>query len=713
MKQSPFTALAVIAVMLIACNNKQKQTEADAGWTTANPFFDASKLPYGVPDFDKIKTGDFEPAMQEGMRQQLVEVDEITSQKAKPDFKNTIVALEKSGQLLDRVTAVFYLLTGANTNPELQKIEEAQAPKLAAHHDAIYLNPDLYKRVEAIYNNREASGLDAGSLRLAEYYYQQFGIAGANLAAADRTKLKKLNEDEAGLSAKFGNLLLAATNAGALVADTKEKLNGLSAEALDAAAQDAKTKKLNGKWVISLQNTTQQPDLQALTNRETRQQLFEASWNRAVKGDTNDTRSTIIRLAELRAEKAALLGFKNYAEWKLQDQMAKTPEAVSLFLAELVPAAIAKVKADAKELQQVINQQKGGFDLQPWDWSFYAEQVRKAKFNLDDNEIKPYFELKNVLQNGVFYAATQLYGINFKLRKDLPVYQEDVQVYEVFNKDGSSIGLFYSDYFKRDNKIGGAWMNNLVGQSTLMKTKPVVYNICNFTKPANGQPALISFDDVTTMFHEFGHALHGLFSNQEYPSLSGTSVSRDFVEFPSQINEHWALDPKVFKNYAIHYKTKQPMPQTLVDKIKKASVFNQGYGLTEVLAASKLDMSWHTITAKDTVKDANLFETKVLTAAKLNLSQVPPRYRSTYFLHIWGNGYAAGYYAYLWAEMLDHDAYSWFEEHGGLTPENGSRFREMILSKGNSEDLGKMFLDFRGHEPDIKPLLKARGLIQE
>jgi peptidyl-dipeptidase Dcp len=448
-----------------------------------------------------------------------------------------------------------------------------------------------------------------------------------------------------------------------------------------------------------------------MTDRAKREELFNKSWNRAEKGDANDTRKIISRIAQIRSAQAALLGFKNYAAWKLQNQMAKTPEAVEDFFSKVIPAATAKAKSEAADIQAVIDQQKGGFKLAPWDWDYYAEQVRKAKFDLDENEVKPYFELNKVLINGVFYAATQLYGITFKERKDLPVYQEDVRVFDVIDKDGKQLGLFYCDYYKRDNKDGGAWMDNLVPQSKLFGTIPVIYNVCNFTKPETGKPALISFDDVTTMFHEFGHGLHGLFANQQYPSLSGTSVARDYVEFPSQFNEHWASDPKILKNYALHYQTGAQMPQALLDKIKKASSFNQGYIFTEALAAADLDMQWHTISPGSPLQDVDKFEAEALKKTNLNLSYVPPRYRSSYFLHIWSNGYAAGYYAYSWTSMLENDAFSWFQENGGLTRANGQRFRDMILSKGNTEDLGKMFFNFRGHNPDIKPMLKKRGLL--
>jgi peptidyl-dipeptidase Dcp len=603
------------------------------------------------------------------------------------------------------------VLTGANTNPELQKVEEEEAPKEAATNDEIYLNTKLFKRVETIYQQRDQLKLDAESKRLAEIYYQNFVLAGARLSETDKETLKKLNQEEASLRAKFSRQLLAGTKSGGLVVDDKAELAGLSDAAIEAAARNAKNANLNGKWLISLQNTTQQPELQSLSNRATRKKLFDASWIRNEKGDANDTRPTIARIAQVRAQKAKLLGFNNYAEWKLQNQMAKTPAAVETFLSKLVPAATARAKREAADIQAVIDEQKGGFKLEAWDWNFYAEQVRKAKFDLDESQIKPYLEIDNVLRNGVFYAANLLYGLTFKERKDLPVYQEDVRVFDVFDKDGSQIGLFYCDYYKRDNKRGGAWMSNMVAQSRLLGTKPVIYNVCNFQKPAPGQPALISSADMKTMFHEFGHALHGFFASQEYPTLSGTATARDFVEFPSQFNEHWAMDPKVIKHYAVHYKTGQPMPQELVDKIKKAATFNQGYSFTELLAAHNLDLQWHTLPADSPLQDVDKFEADALRKTGLDLSQVPPRYRSTYFSHIWGSGYAAGYYAYSWTEMLAHDAYSWFEEHGGLTRENGQRFRNMVLSRGNSEDLGKMFRDFRGHDPDIKPLLIFRGLV--
>jgi peptidyl-dipeptidase Dcp len=706
MKRFPILFSIAMATIISSCNNKETGEQSNS----SNPLLQASTLPYQAPAFDKIKDSDFEPAIEQGMKEQQAEMQKIADNPEAPTFENTLVAMEKSGQLLSRVNMVFNVLTGANTNDSLQKIQEAVAPKLAAHQDAIYLNSKLFKRVDALYQKRNELNLDPESLRLVEYYHQQFEIAGANLSEENKTKLKKLNEEDATLSTKFTNQLLAAAKKGALVSGDKNELTGLSQGELDAASQDAKENKLSGKWMFPLQNTTQQPLLQSMSNRETRHKLFEASWNRAEQGDANDTRKLITRMAQIRAEKAALLGFPDYATWKLQDQMAKTPAAVESFFAKLIPAATAKARVEAKDIQTLINEQKDTFSLQAYDWDFYADQVRKARYNLDENEIKPYFVLDSVLKNGVFYAATQLYGITFKERKDIPVYHKDVRVYELFEENGTTIGLFYCDYFKRDSKNGGAWMDNMVRQSKLLGTKPVIFNVCNFTKPADGQPAMISFDDVTTMFHEFGHALHGFFADQQYPSLSGTATARDFVEFPSQFNEHWALYPSVLKNYARHYKTNETIPDELVAKIKNAGTFNQGYAITEVLAAANLDMQWHTIKPGTPEQDVDKFETAALQKVHLDLSYVPSRYRTSIFQHIWGGGYSAGYYAYLWTEMLDHDAYSWFEENGGMSRANGKRFRDMILSRGNTEDYGKMFKAFRGHDPVIEPMLKNRGL---
>jgi peptidyl-dipeptidase Dcp len=678
--------------------------------SATNPFFAESTLPFQAPPFDKIKDGDYEPAFEEGMKQHLVEIAKIADNPEPPTFENTFVAMEKSGALLTRAMHAFDAVSGANTNPTLQKVQEEQAPKFAAHQDAIVLNDKLFQRIETIYNNRDTLQLDPESKRLVEVVYKNFVHGGAKLSDADKAKLKDLNKEESTLSAQFINKVLAATKEGALVVDDKTKLDGFSDGDIANAAQAAQGRKLDGKWVVPLQNTTQQPALQNLNNRDTREALFKASWNRAEKGDANDTRELISRIAQIRAEQAKLLGYPNYAAWKLEDQMAKTPETALKFMDNLAVPATARAQLEAKDIQAVIDQQKGGFKVEAWDWNHYAEQVRKAKYDLDESQIKPYFELDNVLQNGVFFAANQLYGLTFKERKDIPVWQPDVRVFEVFDKDGTSMALFYCDYFKRDNKQGGAWMSNLVDQSKLLGTKPVIFNVANFTKPAPGEPALLSFDDVITMFHEFGHGLHGIFANSQYATLSGTSTARDFVEFPSQFNEHWATDPKVFANFAKNYKTGEPMPQALVDKLKKASTFNKGYDMTELVGAALLDMSWHSLSADAPKQDPDTFETDALTKAKINLSYVPPRYRSSYFSHIWGGGYAAGYYAYLWTEMLADDAFQWFRENGGLTRENGDRFRAMILSQGNTVELGQLYRTWRGKDPSIEPMLINRGL---
>jgi peptidyl-dipeptidase Dcp len=713
MKKSSIFATGILLLLLGACNSnpEHKKSMENTENLASNPFMHSSTLPFQAPDFTKIKDGDFAPAFEEGLKEQLSEIDSIAKNQEAPTFDNTLVALEKSGQLLRRVNGVFNMLSGANTDSVLQKLSEEIAPKLAAQQDAVFLNEALYNRIKTLYQKKDELKLDKESARLLEYYHTQFIRAGANLSKDDKTRLKKLNEEEAGLGAKFTNQLMAGAKAGAMVVDSKEALKGLSEGSINSASQDAEAAGKKGKWLLPLQNTTQQPALQSLENRETRQKLFEASWTRAEKGDNNDTRATIKRLAEIRTEKARLLGFSNYASWTLMDQMAKTPEAVQNFLKQLIPAATAKARKEAADLQAVINNEKGGFQLEPWDWNFYAEKIRKSRYDLDETQVKPYFELFSVLENGLFYAANQLYGLTFKRRTDIPVYNDDMRVYTVYDHDSSELGLFYCDYFKRDNKSGGAWMSNVVEQSRLLGTKPVIYNVCNFTKPAPGEPALISFDDVTTMFHEFGHALHGFFADQTYPSLSGTNVARDFVELPSQFNQHWALEPKILRHYAVHYKTGKPMPQELVEKIKKSQKFNQGYSLTEILAAADLDMEWHTIPAGDSIKSVDDFETAALKRTHLDLSQVPPRYRSSYFLHIWGHGYASGYYAYLWTEMLDEDAYNWFKENGGMTRTNGQRMRDMILSRGNTEDYNKMFYDFRGRKPDIKPMLEDRGLL--
>lgn len=716
------TSVFFISVLgtIISCSSVKK-TETKTTETTKetmqlpvskNPLLRKSALQYQAPEFDKIKDEHFKPAFDFGIQEQLKQIDEIANNTAAPTFENTVLALENSGQNLHRATTIFGNLTSANTNDFLQKLDEEYAPIFAAHADKIFLNDKLYQRVKAVYNQRNSLSLDSESKRLVEFYEQQFEIAGANLSDANKVELKKVNENIATLQSQFNTKLLAARKAGGLVIDNIKDLDGLSADEIAATAQDAKNAGFEGKYLLTLQNTAQQPLLKDLKNRSVREKLFNASWTRAEKGDANDTRETLQKIATLRLKKAQLMGKKSFAEWRLQDQMAKKPENALNLLAKLANPAVTRAKQEASEIQQLIDTQKGGFKLQPWDWNFYAEQVRKAKYDLDESQIKPYFEVRTVLEKGVFFAAEKLYGITFKKRPDLPVYHPDVVAYEVFDKDGSSLAIYYLDFYARDNKSGGAWMNNFVDQSYVLGQKPVISNVYNFQKPATGKPSLISYDDVTTVFHEFGHSIHGIFASQKYVSLSGTNTPRDFVEFPSQINEQWALEPSVLKNYAVHYETGTPIPQELVQKIKNSKSFNEGYAVTELVAAATLDMAWHSVTNENQILPSNDFETNALKKYGLLVNEVPTRYHSPYFLHIWSNGYSAGYYAYLWSEMLDFDAYKYFEDHGGMTRENGDRFRKHILSVGNSVDLNDAFRNFTGHDPEIAPLLKGRGLVK-
>ena len=673
-----------------------------------NPFLTKSPLLYEAPPFDKIHDSDYEPAILEGMKAQLAEVDLIAKDPNPPTVENTIVPLEKSGALLTRVSKVFFGVAKANKNETLEKIQAEVAPKLAAHMDAIFMDPRLLARVTALYDKR--ASLDPESRTIVERYHLNFVRAGAALSEKDKTELRALNKEESSLSTDFETRLLAATKAGALVASSADELAGLSEADLAAAAEDAKARGLAGKWVLTLQNTTQQPAQVSLSVRATREHLFHDSTDRAEHGDANDTRAICQRLAQLRARKAKLLGYPTFAAYALDDQMAKTPAAAFKLLTDMVPAAVGKAKGEAGRMQDLVNRQKGGFKLAAWDWQYYAEQVRKSEYALDDTQLMPYLEINHVLQDGVFFAANQLYGLTFKERHDIPVYQPDVRVFEVFDQDGKSLALFYADYWKRDNKAGGAWMDSFVDQSGLLGQRPVVYNVCNFTKPAPGQPALIRFDDVTAMFHEFGHALHGMLSNVKYPLVAGTNTPRDFVEFPSQFNENWATDPRVFANYAKHYQTGAPMPAELVAKVKKARKFNQGFATTEYLAAALLDLAWHTLPESAPKEDVDKFEAESLARFKVDYPLVPPRYRTSYFAHIWDTGYAAGYYAYLWSEVLDHDAFKWFEDHGGMTRANGQRFRDMILSRGYTEDMSTLYRAFRGKDPSVEPLLEFRGL---
>jgi peptidyl-dipeptidase Dcp len=673
----------------------------------AGPFDAPSPLPLQAPDFTHIQDGDYQPALEEGMRQELAEIEAIANNPAPPTFDNTLVAMEKAGRMLNRVQATFGQVTQANSNDTLNATRRTEAPRLAAHNDAIYLNPRLFARIKAIYDSRATLKLDGEDQQLLKLTYARFVHAGANLSEPDKARLREMNKQIATLSTSFQQKVLVGTKAGALVVDDKAKLAGLSDAEIAAAAEAAKGRGLDGKWVIPLQNTTQQPALVDLADRATRAQLFDNGWMRNEKGDANDTRALISELAQLRAQKAQLLGYPNYSAYFLYDQMAQTPAAVEKFLHDLTPAAAAKIADEGKQIQEAIDKDGAHFDLKPWDWERYAEKVRKAKYDLDESQLKPYLELNTVLEKGVFYAATRLYGITFKRRTDLPVYHPDVMVYDVFDKDGKQLGLFYGDYFKRDNKAGGAWTSAFVPASKLLGTKPVISNTANFPKPVAGQPALLTFDDVRTMFHEFGHALHSLFNAGKYTSLG---AARDWVEFPSQFNEHWALEPSVLKNYAVHYKTGAVMPQALVDKIKASATWDQGYAIGELWAASELDMQWHQLPAGAPKQDVDAFETKALADTHTNFPNVPPRYRSSYFQHIWSGGYASGYYAYQWTVMLADDAYAWIDGHGGLTRANGDRFRDLILSRGHTRDYGPMFKAFYGKDPDIGPMLAHRGL---
>ena len=668
-----------------------------------NPLLEKSNLPYGAPDFSKIEDKYYKEAIFEAMQLQKERVTKIIENKEVPTFENTIIALEKSGKELRSVTNVFFAITSANTNETLEEVQKEVSPKLSSHRDSIFLNNELFLKIQKIYKEREALKLDFESNRLLEFYYETFIFSGANLSEKDKQELKKINEELATLVNQFNLNTLQNRKENALIVTNEEELEGLTKEEKETILQK------DGSWKIPLLNTTQQPFFISLKNRETRKKLYEKSWNRAIKGEYS-TEKIITKIAKLRAQKAKLLGYNNYAEWALQKSMAKTPEVVFNFFNELLPIATKKVKEEAEEIKKIISSEGGKIEenIAPYDWDYYAEKVRKQKYDLDESQIKPYFELFNVLENGVFYAATRLYGITFKKRKDIPVYHPDVVVYELFEESGEALGLFYGDFYARESKKGGAWMSSFVTQTKLLEQKPVIYNVCNYTKPSGNAPVLLTYSEVETLYHEFGHALHGFFADQKYPSLSGTAVARDFVEFPSQFNENWALYPDILKNYAFHYQTKEIIPQSLIEKIKKASSFNQGYAFTEVLLAAFLDMQWHTLSDIEEIDNVTLFEEEQ--AIKKFPKEVPPRYRSTYFSHIFGGGYGAGYYSYQYSEMLDHDAFNWFEENGGITRENGQHLRDMVLSRGNTEDYQQMYEKFRGKLPTITPLLKARGL---
>lgn len=703
-----------LSLAITACSTSEPPAKADATAPTseaANPMFTASTLPFGYPPFDKIRDEHFVPAFDKGMAEHAAEIEAIANNPEPASFDNTIVAMERSGQLLDRVQTIFFSLAGANTNDALEQIQTEMAPKLSAHQDAVALNSKLFARVQALFEQRENLGLDAESNYLLKRYHTDFVRAGAKLSDADKETLKAINSELASLQTLFSQNVLKETNASAIVVDSREELAGLSDNAISAAAQAANAAGKDGKFVLAMMNTSGQPSLAALDNRALRERIQTTSVGRGSHGGEFDNRATIARVAKLRAERAQLMGYANHAAYSLEDQTARTTDAVNTMLSDLAPAAVANARKEAADMQKLIDAENGGFKLAAWDWAYYAEKVRKARYDFDESQLRPYLELNNVLQNGVFFAANQLYGLSFKERTDLPVYQPDVRVFDVFDADGSQLAIFIADYYARPSKRGGAWMNAYVSQSDLMGTQPVVANHLNIPKPPTGEATLLTFDEANTMFHEFGHALHGMFSKVRYPRFSGTSVPRDFVEYPSQVNEMWMAWPEVLANYAKHYQTGEAMPQVLLDKVMATQKFNQGFATTEYLAASLLDQAWHQITP-DQVPDADgvlAFEANALKQAGVDFAPVPPRYRSTYFSHIIG-GYAAGYYSYIWSEVLDADSVEWFKENGGLKRENGDHFRKTLLSRGGAEDAMTLFAAFRGRAPDTKPLLVRRGL---
>ena len=701
------TLLASLGLAVLGCAGTATEDAA-----SANPFFAESSLPFALPPFDQIDDAHYRPAFERGMADQLVEIEAIANTADTPTFENTVVQMEQSGRLLTRVANVFFGLTSADTNDVLDAIEAEIAPTLSAHNDQILLNDTLFARVKTLYDERDGLDLDAEARRLVEEYYTDFVRAGAQVSAAEKERLKAINAELATLGTAFSQNVLGEVNAAAVSVDTEEELTGLSKNEIAAAAEAAVARDLGGKYVIALLNTSGQPALSSLENRALRERIMAASQARGRQGGEFDNRDIVTRMARLRAERAQMLGYPNHAAYILEQQTAQTVDAVNERLASLTPPAVANAQAEAVDLQEMIGTEDGDFALAGWDWAYYTEKVRAARYAFDASQLRPYFEMNTVLTNGVFYAATQLYGLTFKERSELPVYHPDVRVFEVFDAAGAPLGLFLGDFYARPSKRGGAWMNAYVSQSHLLGTQAVVANHLNIPKPPAGAPTLLTFDEVTTMFHEFGHALHGLFSDVRYPYFAGTSVPRDFVEYPSQVNEMWATWPEVLTHYAVHHETGEPMPTELLDKVLATATFNQGFATTEYLAASLIDMAWHQLSPED-VPDADglvAFEAAALKEAGVALDAVPPRYRSTYFSHIFAGGYSAGYYSYIWSEVLDADSVEWFKEHGGLTRENGNHFRASLLSRGGSVEAMTLFRNFRGADPDITPLLTRRGL---
>jgi peptidyl-dipeptidase Dcp len=708
-------------LLTTAARGEPRYTNPSVALPPDNPFSQESTLPYRLPRFDQIADEHFGPALLAGMAEHRKEIEAIVDNPAAPTFENTIVAMERSGELLRRVSAVFTNAFSAYTNPRLEALETEMSPKLAAHSDAVFLNAALYVRVRSLYDRRAELGLEPESRRLLERYHTAFVRAGARLSASNKAKLRDLNEQISALTTAFGQAALAGANEAAVIVEDRAQLAGLPEAQIVAAAQEAKARGLDGRWIIPLSNTTMQPVLPQLQNRALRERIYRASVGRGWGGKF-DTTATIARIAKLRAERAALLGYPSHASYVLEDETARTTQAVNKILGQLAPAAIANAKREAAQIQQLIDTQVNEdgtepFGLEPWDWDFYAEQVRKARYAYDESEVRPYFEMDRVLREGVLFAAQELYGLSFKERHDLPLYAQDVRAFEVFDSDGSPLGLYLADWYARSNKRGGAWMSSFVEQSRLLGRKAVVFTHLNIPKPPAGEPTLLTFNEVNLAFHEFGHALHGLFSNVQYPQFAGTNVPRDFLEYPSQYNDMWATEPRVLANYARHYQTGERMPQSLMDKVLAARKFNQGYATSEILAAALLDQAWHQLAVGKTPPQADIatFETAALRIAGVDFAPVPPRYKSTYFAHIFGSpiGYSAGYYSYIWSEVLARATERWFRTHGGLKRENGERLRRKVLSRGFSADPMTMFRDFYGKDPDIEPLLEARGLSVE
>ena len=676
-----------------------------------NPFFVESTLYMNYPQFDVIKNEHYLPAFELGMDEHLAEVESIATQLEAPSFDNTIVALESSGQLYSEVASIFFALSSAHTNEVIQNLEKRLAPELASHGDAIMLNRELFARILDLYQKRDTLNVDDESNRLLEQTYVDFVRAGAALSIEQQQRMKELNAEIAILETRFSQNILSEVNDLAIVVDSREELIGLSEARIDAAAKEAQDRDKDGQYVIPLMNTSGQPSLASLQNRNLRERIHKTSLSRGHRGGEFDNRRILSDVLKRRAERANLLGYKNHAEYILEDQTALNVDAVNQRLSQLASSALANTIEEAVDLQRVIEEDGYDFELASWDWDFYAEKLRGQRFNFDASELSSYFELDNVLRKGVFYAAENLFGITFQERLDLPVYQEDVRVFEVFDSSGETLAIFIADLYARPTKRGGAWMNAYISQSNLLNTRPIIANHLNITKPTDGRPTLLTFDEVTTMFHEFGHALHGMFSEVEYPSFSGTRVPRDFVEYPSQVNEMWATWPQVLENYAVHYRTGEAMPIELLDRVLSAQAFNQGFSTLEYLAASIIDQALHQLTPEEipTFEEVMDFESATLEGFGIALSAVPPRYRSTYFNHIMG-GYSAGYYSYIWSEVLDADTVEWFKENGGLSRSNGDHFRLTLLSRGGSQDAMSLYRNFRGRDAEIAPLLERRGL---